>query len=258
MLLILPPSDTQRPAPDHGRPVDLEGLSFPELTPTRARILDALVETSARADAFECLLVRPSMAEDVARNTALPDLPTMPALQVYIGPLHQGLDASTFSAAARERAQRSLVVTSALWGARRPSDRIPPYRLDVCARLVGMDRLEPTWRTVLPDVLAEAAGPSGVVIDLRSGSYQAIGLPTGLGDRTISLHVEQHVAGGRRIGDVIAKRVRGKAARHLLEADAEPETVDDVADLLADRWPVQPRPPARRGQPSRLSLTADA
>jgi cytoplasmic iron level regulating protein YaaA (DUF328/UPF0246 family) len=257
MLLILPPSDTQHPSPDHGRPVDLGSLSFPELTPMRVRILDALVETSARADAFERLLVRPSMAEAVARNTALPDLPALPVLEVYSGPLHQGLDASTFSAVARDRAGRSLVVTSALWGALRPRDRIPPYRLDVCARLVGLDRLEPTWRTVLPDALAVAAGTSGIVVDLRSPSYQAIGLPTGLGDRTISLHVEQHAAGGRRIGDVIAKRVRGMAARHLLESDAEPETVDDVADLLADRWPVQPRPPARRGQPTRLSLTAD-
>jgi hypothetical protein len=257
MLLILPPSDTQRPEPDDGPPVDLECLSFPALTPTRVRILDALIETSTRADAFQRLLVRPTMARDVARNTALPDVPALPALDVYTGPLHQGLDASTLSAAVRERAQRSLVVTSALWGALRPSDRIPPYRLDLCARLVAMDRLEPTWRAVLPDVLAEAAGPDGIVVDLRSGSLQAIGQPTGLRDRTISLHVDQHAAGGRRIGDVIAKRLRGMAARHLLESDAEPETVDDVADLLADRWSVQPRPPVRRGQPWRLSLTAD-
>ena len=42
-----------------------------------------------------------------------------------------------------------------------------------------MDRLEPTWRTVLPDVLATAAGSDGLVLDLRSPSYQAIGMPTG-------------------------------------------------------------------------------
>jgi cytoplasmic iron level regulating protein YaaA (DUF328/UPF0246 family) len=108
-----------------------------------------------------------------------------------------------------------------------------------------MDRREPTWRTVLPDVLAKAAGSSGIVVDLRSGSYQAIGLPTGLGDRTITLHVARHAEGGHRIGDVVAKRVRGMAARHLLESGAEPETIDELADLSR----IARRPAAPAGEP---------
>ena len=38
MLIILPPSESKRPPADHGRAVDLDGLSFPALAPTRARI----------------------------------------------------------------------------------------------------------------------------------------------------------------------------------------------------------------------------
>jgi hypothetical protein len=76
-----------------------------------------------------------------------------------------------------------------------------------------MDRLEPTWRTVLPDVLATAAGLRGVVVDLRSPVYQATGLPSDLGDRTVTLRVEQNRAFEGRIGDVVysasAARRRG-------------------------------------------------
>ncbi len=243
VLIILPPSETKRTAPDIGPALDLDDLSFPELTPMRTRILDALVATSLRPDAMRRLLVGPSIAAEVARNAILAELPTRPAAEVYAGPLYGGLEPSAWAPRVHARADREVIIVSPLWGALRPADRIPPYRLHVCARLAGLDRLEPMWRTVLPSVLADAAGPDGVILDLRSPAYRAVGRPVDREDRTVTIRVRQWSADGRRVGDVIAKRMRGEAARHLLESHADPDDPVEVAELLAAHWQVEIEPP---------------
>jgi cytoplasmic iron level regulating protein YaaA (DUF328/UPF0246 family) len=127
--------------------------------------------------------------------------------------------------------------------------------MPVCSRLVGVDRIEPVWRERLPDLLAEAAGVSGLVLELRSPSFLAIGTPTGLAERTIILHVAQG-SGPRRVGDVIAKRLRGQAVRHLLETGVETDDPGEVAGILGERWPADLEPPSRPGRPWTLTLLA--
>jgi uncharacterized protein len=254
VLIILPPSETKRPPPDGGSPLDLDRLSFPSLTALRERVMDALVATSQRPDALRRLMVRPSLAGEVARNEHLRDLPTRSAVDTYSGPLYEGLDAGSWSSHAESRAARQLVVVSALWGAVRPADRIPPYRLYICARLVGMDRLEPAWRSVLPPVLTEAAARRGPVLDLRSRAYQAVGRATDIDDQTVTLRIRPSPGGPAHIGDVIAKRVRGEAASHLLSSAADPEDPLDIADLLATRWSLEVEPPAARNRTWTITL----
>ena len=195
------------------------------------------------------------MVAEVARNTWLREVPAMPASDVYSGPLHQGLAASTLSPTALERARQAVVVTSALWGLLRLHDRIPPYRLFLFSRLVGLERTDAVWRAVLPDVLASAAEGVGLILDLRSPESQMIGKPTGAGGRTVTLQIEQRGLGGR-IGDVVAKRLRGEAAHLLLESGVDPSEPDELAAILGERWPVSIGFGRSRGAPI-FTLIAD-
>lgn len=259
VLIILPPSETKLAPPETGSPLDLTQLSFPSLTEMRERVIDDLIATSQRPDALRRLMVGPSLAGEVARNAYLRDLPTRPAVDTYAGPLYQGLDAASWSSHAKQRAARQVVIVSALWGALHPADRIPPYRLHVCGRLVGMDRLEPAWRALLPDALADAAARRGPVLDLRSPAYQAVGRPAALDDRTVTLRIRPSPgAGAARIGDVIAKRVRGEAASHVLSSGAEPGDALEIADILATRWSIEIDPPADRKRSWTITLQTAA
>ena len=254
MLIIVPSSEGKRAPASAGDPVEIDTLSFPELAPVRRRLAAALVATSGAPDGLERLGAGPTLAFEVARNRRLLALPARPALEVYSGVLHEALDAVSFGGAARDRADRSLVIASALWGLLRPADQIPVYRLGVAARLLDTPRLEVCWTPVLPAVLAAAAGPHGVILDLRAASYQALGVPAGMGERAVTLRLAPGVAGG----NVILKRTRGLAARLLLDSGVEPADPEALAGLLAAHWRVELYAPARAGGPWTLQVDPSA
>ncbi len=249
MLILLPPSEgkTQR---RRGRALDLADLSFPELTPMREDVVDAVAAVSAGPEAFETLGVSPNLVDEVARNTVLRLAPTAPAGEVYSGVLYDALDLGSLDAPAKRRASRSIVVVSALFGALRLTDRIPAYRLSMSVNLPRIGPLARAWRPWLEPVLAEAAG-RGVIVDCRSSTYAAAWAPSGpLAERWVQIAVPGATH--------MAKHTRGLVARHLCASGASPRTPAALRDALADRFDVELTDPPRPGKPWTLNVTARA
>jgi uncharacterized protein len=216
-------------------------------------VVDALVEASARPDALAVLDAPKGAADRVAANTELWAAPTLRAADLYTGVLYDALDLASLDTAAKRRAGRRLVVVSALFGALRPNDRVPSYRLSMGVDLPGVGPLARAWREPLAAVLPAAAG-RGVVVDLRSSTYVAAWKPAGaLADRTVAVHVVRDGPGGRTAVSHMAKHTRGLVARHLLETGADPATPEDLVAALGPTF-VSSLDEPRPGRPRRLEV----
>ncbi len=124
------------------------------------------------------------LAAEVDRDRLLRSAPAVRVDQLYTGVLYDALDLASLDPAARRRANRALVVLSGLWGALRLTDRVPAYRLAPDVALPGTGPVAALWRPVLPGVLEQEAR-RGLVLDLRSTAYTAMGRLTGpVADRT--------------------------------------------------------------------------
>lgn len=246
MLVLLPPSESKT-GRARGTSLALDTLSFPSLTPARTRVLSSLAEVSARADAHEVLGVSPRLTEQVARNTTLEAAPAPPASDVYSGVLYDALDLASLPPGARRRAHRWLVIVSALFGAVRPQDRIPPYRLSMAVNLPGVGPLASHWRPHLDAELTEAAG-SGLVVDCRSSTYAAAWQPSG---ETARRWVHVRVPGATHM----AKHTRGLLTRALLQVEREPRTPQALVRALDSDFQVVLSPPAKEGRPRELDVT---
>jgi uncharacterized protein len=249
VLLLLPPSEGKAPEARCRRPVDLDRLSWPELNGPRTRVLDTLAAVSARPDAAQVLGVGPSLAAEVERNTRLRSVGARPVRALYTGVLYDALDLASLPPAGRRSAGRSVVVISALWGALRPGDAVPPYRLSMSTDLPGIGPLATFWREHLDGPLTEAAG-SGVVVDCRSATYQAAWSPApSVATRTVAVRVLREHAGKRSVVSHMAKQHRGQVARHLLtRPGTAPRSPRTLAAAVAEAFRCELTPPPRAGR----------
>ena len=247
MLILLPPSESKT-GRTRGRPLDPANLSFPQLTGTRRAVAAAVAEVSARPDAAGVLGVSPNLTQEIARNTALGEAPSLPASQVYSGVLYDALDHASLDSAAKRRANRWIVVVSALYGAVRPTDAIAPYRLSMAVNLPPVGPLASLWKPELGELLPQVAG-RGLVVDCRSSTYAAAWTPQGgLADRWVQVRVPGATH--------MAKHTRGLVTRHLCEVGRDVRTVPALLGLLDDAFEVALTPPAKTGRPWVLDATA--
>ncbi len=257
MLVLLPPSEGKT-APRRGAPLDLERLTFPELTSTRERVLDALVDLATHhpARALEALGLSSRQTDEVARDAALLTAPTAAAGKVYSGVLYDALDLASLDAGARRRAQRGVLVWSALFGAVRLGDRIPAYRLSGDSALPGIGGLAALWRDPLAAAMAEATR-KGLVVDLRSGAYAAMWKPVGdVADRTITVRVLQEMPdGSRKVVSHFNKATKGRLLRTWLTEGVDARSAEELADAcVAAGYVVEPAEQPRRGHARRLDV----
>jgi uncharacterized protein len=250
MLILLPPSEG-KDSPGSGPRLALTKLSFPELTDTRRAIADALVRlcTGPATKARTTLGISARQDDELERNRFLLSAPTAPAGEVYSGVLYDALDLASLDARARRRAASDIAIASGLFGLLRVTDRIPAYRLSGDASLPGVGRLASAWREPVAEAIRGAAG-RGVVLDLRSSAYVALGpVPADLAERTAVARVLQEKAGKRTIVSHHNKATKGRLVRALL-AGPKPKTVDDLAGTLgAAGYRVETDPPRGDDKP---------
>jgi len=258
VLILLPPSEGKA-APAKGRRLAMSTLSFPELADTRSRVADALVRlsTGPAAKARSTLGISARQDAELERNRALLSAPTAPAGEIYTGVLYDALDLAGLDARARRRAAGDIAIASALFGLLRVTDRIPAYRLSGDTTLPGVGRLASTWREPVADAISAAAG-NGVVLDLRSAAYVALGpVPEHLAERTAIVRVFQQKGVKRSIVSHHNKATKGRLVRSLL-AEPKPRTVDDLAGALgAAGYRVEVEPPATDGKPWTIDVVVD-
>jgi cytoplasmic iron level regulating protein YaaA (DUF328/UPF0246 family) len=240
VLILLPPSESKT-GRARGRTARPDLVSFPELAPTRATVAEVLARVSAQPDAAALLGVSANLHSDIADNLRLDSAPTLPVANLYTGVLYEALDLSSMDSASRRRANRWLVVISALYGALRPADRVPPYRLSMGVSLAGLGPLAALWRAPLTEVLPGLAG-RGVIVDCRSSTYVAAWAPQG---DLATRWVQVRVPGATHM----AKHTRGLVARHVCEAGVNARTPAALERVVSQRFGTTLTRPARPGRP---------
>ncbi|WP_069811681.1 peroxide stress protein YaaA [Streptomyces sp. TP-A0874] len=264
MLVLLPPSEGKA-AGGSGAPLELERLSLPGLTAARRSVLDELEALCAHSPerARTVLGLSEGQRGEVEKNAALRTSGTRPAAELYTGVLYDALGLTTLEPEARERAERTLLVFSGLWGALLVGDQIPSYRCSMGVKLPATGSLGAHWRAPMAEVLPRLAG-EGPVLDLRSAAYAAAWKPRGgLAERTVTLRVlHSKTVGGVEKRSVVShfnKATKGRLLRDLLVAGVRPADPEQLLRNLRELGHmIEAQPPEKAGAPWRADVVVTA
>ncbi len=177
---------------------------------------------------------------------------------MYNGVLYAALDYPSLPTAARRRVDRWAVVFSGLWGAVHLNDSIPAYRLSGDVALPRLGPVAALWRPALSAAIPAAAG-SGVVLDLRSGTYAKMWTPDAqLAERTVVARVLfERPDGSRAVVSHHNKATKGRLVRALALQAKTARTVESLADQIESLGVGVDLSAGRPGKPWNLDVVVD-
>lgn len=159
--------------------------------------------------------------------------PSLPALDIFLGDIYSGLQASTFRPDDRQYANDHLFILSGLYGVLRALDDIQPYRLEMGYKLPEIPNLYAYWG----DKIANKLPKNQTIINLSAVEYTKAIFPyfkdtEGLND--VEVIAPKFLTISPKTNDPIfvtvhAKIARGAYARWLIQNRIE--TQDQLKDF---------------------------
>lgn len=249
MLILLPPSETKRLGGIE-LPLDLQNLTYPSLGSKRRVLVRAVQSLAKHPDAMmTALKLGRTQSHEVDRNRVLSSSATMPAIDRYTGVVYDALDAASLSPLERDWAGRNVLVHSALFGPVGALDLLPAYRLSCDSRLPEHP-LKKHWAAAVGDVLA---GSEGLLLDLRSNGYVALG-PAPTRPDSLFLRVVTETADGHtRALNHFNKKAKGNFTRALIRNGRSFDTASELLD-----WAPEAGFELRPGTAGELELVVSA
>lgn len=235
--ILLPPSETKSDGTLE-TPLNLEALSFPELTKSRKKVVSALIALSKKPKvARERLEISQKLDGERLRNIELLTAKTSPAHSIYSGVLYDALAYHDLDIQAKSVADNSLIVQSALFGWVTFADLIPPYRLSGDTKLLSSTSLAQLWKPAISQAMKKFDSQE-LIIDMRSGNYAQHWTP-GVQEisRTVVVKVVQFTgSGGDKKKIAVShfnKATKGKIARSLVTSNAGASSSSELHELLS-------------------------
>ena len=220
MKILLAPSETKRSG---GEAVfRLETLLFPELLPSRTKLLHTYINILQKGD-MQVLSKMFGLKKEADIRSHIRDIvhePAMKAIERYTGVAFDYLDYPALDEKAKAYVESHVLLNSNLFGYLRADDLIPEYRLKQ-GEAVGDIKVEKYYHEHGAELM-EAYLADEEILDLRAGFYDKFYKPTK--PYTTLKFIKE--------GKVVshwAKAYRGIVLREIAKAGIE--TIDDFMKL---------------------------
>jgi len=258
-MILLPPSEGKTDGTSK-KVLNVEKLSYPQLTSKREELLAAVVTMAKGPTAKTRSILSISAKQDfeILRDQQLLTAPTGPAWSVYTGVLYDAIGIATLSPTAKAKFEKDNFVVSALFGLISASDVIPAYRLSGDTVVPKIGTLGKFWGNEITSALSAS---EDFVIDLRSGNYVKLGAtPAAIADHVVVPRIMQHMPKGPpKVVSHSNKASKGRIVRALAESPKSISSVDELAKIVAKvSRDVQVIKPKKVGLPWGLDVIVDA